>query len=255
MLPDAVPESGFLAAMRDATRPAPGNLGAPGGRPAGNRFDVYRNNMAVGLVEALADIFPAVRAQCGAARFHDVARLYVADHPPQSKLLFQYGASFAEFLDAFAPARQQMPWLADLARLERGWLDAWHAADADPLANDALAAVAPDRLAELVFVAHPAARVVASRFAIHDLFIDGRDGRQTANPHAPQAVLIARPHLAVTVHPLDGANAAFFSAILAGTALGAATESANRTDPAFNLANAIGVLLTAGATAALELDR
>jgi hypothetical protein len=26
-----------------------------------------------------------------------------------------------------------MPWLADTARIERAWLDAYHAADAEPL--------------------------------------------------------------------------------------------------------------------------
>ena len=76
-----------------------------------------------------------------------MARFHVRATPPTSPLLFEYGRDFPDFIARYEHARA-MPWLADVARIERAWLDAYHAADAEPLAPAALAAIPPDRLAE-----------------------------------------------------------------------------------------------------------
>lgn len=46
---------------------------------------------------------------------------------------------FPDFIERYEHA-QSMPWLADVARIERAWLDAYHAAD-----TEALSAEAPGR--------------------------------------------------------------------------------------------------------------
>jgi len=43
--------------------------------------------------------------------------------PPTSPLLFEYGRDFPAFIEGYEHA-QDMPWLADTARIERAWLDA-----------------------------------------------------------------------------------------------------------------------------------
>jgi hypothetical protein len=40
-------QTGFATALLDPARPAPEGLVNPFGGPAGKRFDVYRNNVAV----------------------------------------------------------------------------------------------------------------------------------------------------------------------------------------------------------------
>ena len=89
-----------------------------------------------------------------------MARFHVRETPPTSPLLFEYGRDFPAFIERYEYA-QGMPWLADTARIERAWLDAYHAADAAPLTASDLASFPPERLADLVFAPHPATRVRA----------------------------------------------------------------------------------------------
>jgi hypothetical protein len=242
----------FAAALHDPASTEPDSVSGPRGKGARKRFNVYRNNVAHGLTQAMGSVFPAVKALCGEARFNDAARLHLAENPPHSRLVFVLGHGFGDFLDAFPPARAQMPWLADLARLERAWLDAWHAADAAPLDAAALAAIAPEALHHARFSAHPAARVVPSRFAIHALFQAGRAGAAFGgDPATPQSCLVTRPHLSVEVRLLDGAGAAYFSVILAGQTLGEAAAEAFAIDPGFDLAAHLSALLQSGATVAV----
>ncbi len=58
-------QSAFRAAILDADRPAPPDLQDGLGRPAKRRFNVYRNNVAVSLTEALEAGFPAVARLLG----------------------------------------------------------------------------------------------------------------------------------------------------------------------------------------------
>jgi len=65
----------FSAALLDAALPAPPGLVGPDGEPGPKRFAVYRNNVVVGLVEALRDAFPAVCRIVGIEFFEAMARL------------------------------------------------------------------------------------------------------------------------------------------------------------------------------------
>ena len=91
-------------------------------------------------------MFPATRRITGPDFFRAMARFHVRATPPTSPLLFEYGRDFPDFIERLR-ACAAMPWLADVARIERAWLDAYHAADAAPLAAEALASVPPERLA------------------------------------------------------------------------------------------------------------
>ena len=152
---------------------SPSLIAGPKGKGAVKRYNVYRNNVTVSLIEALAAIFPAVRRITGEEFFRAMARFHIRETPPNSALLFEYGRDFPAFIAAYEYA-QDMPWLADVARIERAWLDAYHAADAEPLSPSALAAVPAERLADLVFTPHPAARIVRSRFAAVTIFAANR---------------------------------------------------------------------------------
>ena len=50
---------GFRAAILDPRLEKPGTVAGPRGKQAVKRFNVYRNNVTVSLISALADIFPA----------------------------------------------------------------------------------------------------------------------------------------------------------------------------------------------------
>lgn len=184
----------LASALMDPSRPTPAIVSGPAGKDAIKRYNVYRNNVMVGLTDALAAIFPAVQRITGIDFFRAMARQHVRLTPPTSPLLFEYGRYFPAFIESYEYARA-MPWLADVARIERAWLDAYHAADAEPLAADALAAIPPARLAGAVFVAHPAAHIMRSPFSAVAIFAANRGEGTSGQIDASIAedALITRP--------------------------------------------------------------
>src|SRR5271163_1969018 len=147
----------FASALIDPDSKTPAIVVGPRGKVAVKRYNVYRNNVTVSLIEALAAIYPAVQRITGVEFFRAMARSHIRATPPISPLLYEYGRDFPAFIETYEYARA-MPWLADTARIERAWLDAYHAADAEPLSAVALGSFPQQRLAELRFVVHPATR-------------------------------------------------------------------------------------------------
>jgi hypothetical protein len=247
---------GFTPALLDPERAAPTLVAGPRGKAVARRYNVYRNNVTVSLIDALADTFPATQRIVGEEFFRAMARIHVRQSPPTSPLLFEYGRDFAGFVENFEHARG-LPYLADVARIERAWLDAYHAADAAPLAPDVLAAIPPERLGEVTFVPHPAARIVRSRFPAVTIFAvnrsDGPVGRiETAEP---EDALITRPGLDVFVRRLPPGCAVFIGNLLAGRPLAEAASAAVEDCEAFDLSAAIAGMIEAGVLSAIAPGR
>jgi hypothetical protein len=238
----------FAPALLDPARAAPAILTGPNGKAAAKRYDVYRNNVTVSLIDALAAIYPAVQRITGLDFFRAMARFHVRQTPPASPLLFDYGRGFPEFIAQYEHA-QAMPWLADVARIERAWLDAYHAYDAAPLAPARLAAVAPERLADLVFKPHPTMRIVRSPFSAVTIFAANRDGAPSTRIDAstPEDALITRPEFDVAVRHLPPGGAVFAACLASGQPLGEAAASALEASPQFDIATNIAGLIESGA--------
>ena len=186
--------------------------------------------------------------------FRAMARFHIRETPPASPLLFEYGREFPAFIERYEYA-QGMPWLADTARVERAWLDAYHAADAAPLAASDLAAFPPERLADLVFTPHPAARLVRSRFAAVTIFAANREPGPVEAIDASQAedALITRPELDVVVRRLAPGEAEFLSALIAGRPLGEAADAALKAHPGFDIGAGLATLIESGAFVSARL--
>lgn len=238
----------FTTGLLDPDRAPPDAVSGPNGKAAVKRYAVYRNNVTVSLIDALAANFPATLRITGPDFFRAMARFHVRETPPTSPLLFEYGRDFADFIGRYEYARS-MPWLADVARLERAWLDAYHAADAEPLAFGALASIQPERLADTVFVPHPATRVIRSLYPVVTIFAvnrsDGPVGRIEAS--GAEDALVTRPGLEVFVRHLPAGGAVFLDRLTAGEPLGEAARAAFAESAAFDLSANIAGLLQAGA--------
>lgn len=255
MQPDLSQKS-FAAGLLSPGIDLPEGVVDPDGRPAPKRYAVYRNNVTVSLIEAIVAGYPAVQALVGEAFFRAMARQFVRSHPPCSPLLMDYGAGFAEFIENYAPARP-LPFLPDVARLERAWLDAFHSADAVPLAANRLAGLGEADLARSRLVAHPATRLVVSRFAVFDLWRAGRGMRDIADidPGLAQAALVVRPEVVVDVLGLSRGGASFAARLMAGADPVSAAGDALAAEPEFDLAAALATMLSAGAFADIETLR
>ena len=182
-----------------------------------------------------------------------MARFHVRATPPTSPLLFEYGHDFPDFIERYEYA-QSMPWLADVARIERAWLDAYHAADAEPLAPQALACVPPALLADIVLTPHPAMRIVRSPFPAVTIFAANRSAGPVGRIEAtePEDALVTRPGLEVVVRRLPPGGAAFLVRLVSGEPLGAAAAAALAESPDFDLPANIAGMLEAGAFTAIE---
>lgn len=235
-LPD---QAAFRTALLDAAQPYPQGVQDASGRPAQKRFDVYRNNVAVSLTEALETAFPALRALVGDDFFRAMAGVFLRAHPPSSPVMMFYGAQMPEFLRGFPPAAG-LAYLPDIAQLELALRRAYHAADATPLAPEALQALDPDALAGARISLVPAAILVTSAHPLYDIY------RAATRPDTPkpraeaQSVLVTRPDLDPQLDPLAPASARLIAALRAGTPLGAAAEAAG---PDLDLGAALHLLL------------
>lgn len=238
----------FSAALLNPDRETPALVSGPAGKAAAKRYAVYRNNVTVSLIDALAAVYPAVQRITGIEFFRAMARFHIRETPPTSPLLFEYGQDFPAFIERYEYA-QGMPWLADTARVERAWLDVYHSADEAQLTASALAAFPPERLGDLLFSPHPAVRIVRSRFAAVTIFAANREPAPVVAIDASQAedALITRPELDVVVRRLAPGEAEFLSALIAGRPLGEAAGVAIEAHPDFDLGAGLATLIGSGA--------
>ena len=238
----------FAEALADPARGPPEFALGRDGRPDARRFAVYRNNVAVGLSQALEARFSVTRRLVGEEFFRALLRAFIAAHKPADAVLIRYGAGFPAFLQAFPPARD-LGFLPDVAALENAWVEAYHAAEAAPVALSALGEIAPERLETVRFVLHPAVRLLrfatpaASLWAAHQ--VEGAP----APPERwePEDALVTRPHAEVFVRTLPPGGYDLFAALRDGAMLGeaAAPVIAAGGDPGAHLVG----LFAAGAVA------
>jgi hypothetical protein len=239
-------ESRFAAAIADPAQPIPQGLTSARGAPDRLRFAVYRNNVHVSLVEALAKAFPVTRRLVGEEFFRAMARAYVSERKPDSPILITYGWRFPDFVADFLPAAR-LAYLPDLARLERAWLQSYHAAEAEPLDAGEVLGQAPDVLLGLRFSAHPATRLVRSNHAIGSIWAAHQ--AETVKPvetARPEAVLLTRPHAEVRATVLPEADIHCAARLLDGTPLGEAAGEALAGNPDFDAGRALSGLLALG---------
>lgn len=239
----------FHAALLAPSAAPPEGLLAPGGRPAGRRFDVYRNNVAVSLTEALEAGFPVLRRLVGEAFFKAMAGVFLRSHPPASPVLSDYGADLPAFIERFEPA-SGLPYLADVARLELALRRAYHAADAAPMAPERLQSLSPDALMAARLGLAPAVVVLRSRFPVHAIWAaNAGTGDGQVRSGAAQCVLVTRPGFDPRADAITPAEAAFVEAIADGQAFGAALD---RAGDALDLAPLLGRLFAGEALITLE---
>lgn len=244
----------FSAALLSPEAETPALVTGPHGKRADKRYAVYRNNVTVSLIAALASIFPAVERITGPDFFRAMARFHVRETPPTSPLLFEYGQDFPAFIDRYEYA-QTMPWLSDVARIERLWLDSYHAADAPALAADALSAVPQEALGSLIFRPHPATRLISSAHPAVTIFAMNRgDGPVGRVEDRPEDGLITRIGDEVTIRLLAPGQAIFLGALLQSRCLAVAATLALEAEPAFDLAGAFGDMIAAGVFSHITLE-
>jgi len=247
-------QAAFASALLDPQSACPEGVFSANGADPASRFAVYRNNMQSSLINALADSYPVVVQLVGDAFFRAMAGVFVRNNPPLSPLMKDYGSAFADFIEDFEPAAS-VPYLADVARLERLRTIAYHAGDACPLDHQQIAAalVDPQALSGLTMALHPSLHLLDSAFAVvaiwaahqHTATLAGIDLNQG------QQALVLRNGLDVEVLAIDAGASAFIQHLKNGRTLVQALESA----PAFDLSQTLALLISYNAITHLHLDK
>ncbi len=214
-------------------------------------FLVYRNTVMKGCIDALVANYPTVARLVGDGWFRAAATTFVRQSPPQRPMLVDYGAGFPDFLRTFEPAAE-LPYLSDVALLDRYWTEAHIAADQTPLAARTVAECAPHVLARTMLVPHVSARW--RWFPDQPIHALWRCNREDANTDELQTfvwrgegVLVVRPYVTVETIELSAGGCAFMNACASGAPLSDAGLAALDAEHDIDLSTLIAQLLNVGA--------
>ena len=238
----------FIRALYDEADAIP-HLASLSGQPG---FAVYRNTVVKGCIDTLAANFPTVQRLVGEQWFRSAALVYVRATPPSAVSMMAYGEDFPQFLAQFPPAAE-LPYLADIARLDRFWIEAHAAADDIRLDAAVLGALAPPALAQTVL--RPRASTHWQWFPECPAYTIWNVNR--AQQEMPgdltwvaEGALLTRREGVVCWQTLDLGGCELLDACAAGLPLEAAVNRAVQAEPAQDIARILADLLAAGAFAA-----
>jgi hypothetical protein len=130
----AANDDSAIGAVKDEWRAAANRLGTR----SASGFPIYQNNYRAQLVGCLEISFPLVHGWLGDDAFLQAAVTHIEAHPPYDWTLDAYPAHFGATLATLYPNN---PDLYELAWIELALSDAFVAADAEPIALDALASI------------------------------------------------------------------------------------------------------------------
>ena len=238
----------FAAALLDPSLAVPPHLVGPDGEPSPKRFAVYRNNVVVGLTEALHANFPVACRIVGEEFFQAMARAFIASYPPHSPILLDYGIGFADFIADFEPAAS-LPYLPDVARIERAWTEAYHAHEAAPIGPEVLASIPSDQTANICFAVHPSLRIVRSQFpalTIWRMNVDDGVAAPVDLDSGGEDTLIVRPAADVEVRSMPSGGAEFLASLANGMTLADATKAAMNDSALFALSANLSAVIRVG---------
>ncbi|HEY9039966.1 MAG TPA: DNA-binding domain-containing protein [Roseovarius sp.] len=236
----------FRTALMDAGAAAPPGLSDGRGRPAGRRFEVYRNNVASSLTDALEVGFPAIAKLIGQRNFRAVMGEFLRQHPPDVPMIAQYGAALPGFLDGFAPLAH-LGYLADVARLEQALRDSYHAADCEPIDPAILQSKPPDSLPAARIALAPALRIIRSRWPVHAIWTYAMQDGAPQPTGAAQDVIVTRPGFDPQMAVPGPGGAAFVQGLADGHPIGVAHDIALKDAPHFDLSETLTILIGGGA--------
>jgi hypothetical protein len=208
-------------------------------------FAVYRNTATRGAIEALRASYPTVDMLVGEEMFTEVALDFRRESPPSGPVLSDYGADFAAFL-ARQPWTSELPYLADVARLDWLWLATF-------LAPDAPVTPQPAGGASRIGL-HPATRFAWLQTPAMTIWLAHRQPGGMAEldlDWADEGALFTRPGLSVNAEKIDPA---FHHLLAACAAPAAISDVAAAVSAAFPTSNVPELLQRGVASGALIIQ-
>jgi hypothetical protein len=192
-------------------------------------LEVYRNNARANRSQALADAYPTVCALLGEEGFATLAYRYVENQPSPAADLHRDGAALPQFI-AGVPELDDLPWLADCARLDWALHRAHRAEDLAAINPATLASGGEAGLAARRVFLHPAVALIDSAWPIAAILAFHHGGPPPDGAPGAQSVLVWRDHWQC----VTPAESACLRALAAGSSLGAALFAGQTRDDNFD---------------------
>jgi hypothetical protein len=161
-----------------------------------DRLRIYANASFYPLLDTFKEDFPCTHAVLGDINFHNLVTGYLIEYPPTEPSLLYAGRQLPDYLKVGEKSGKpvlRMPFVADISRVERATLEAFHAADAEALGGTSLRAVAPESWATLRIRLHPAAQILDLGWRVDAVMTAIKEGQQWEPPEAaPTMILVWR---------------------------------------------------------------
>jgi hypothetical protein len=214
-------------------------------------FAVYRNTTPVALAEALRANYPVVAELLGDALFAETAFAFAHRHPASDPVLLGYGPAFPGFLAEQAWIAD-LPYLPDVAAIERLRTEAHMAADAPALDFTDFARIGTDHWPTLRLRPHPATRIAwltTPALTIWRAHHETPDFEMLSPEWCAEGVLVTRPNGVLQVHELNAPAHRLIFGLRLGETAGQAAAATASTYAGADIASAFATLVNAGALA------
>ena len=186
-----------------------------------DRWHVYAHGYVARIAEAASLEYAAIRRILGPEAFEAMLERYLAVFPPRSFDLGRVGDRLPAFLE-FDRLTAELPFLPDLARLERSIAESFVAADGEPVRWEALRGRPVEALLGLRFGLLPGVALVRSDWPLDALwacrFEENDDAVSIALEGRPSNVLVFRRDGRVRVEAVSEEEARLVEAASCGDA-------------------------------------
>ena len=215
-------------------------------RPAQGAMAVYRNTVIHGAVEALRSNYPVIEQIVGEEMFEHIAVDFASTCPPRDPVLALYGGELADWLVQRSWIAD-LPYLPDVARVERLHVSSLFAPDEERLPSEHAAQLA--RLPSTSLRLHPAAGFAWLSTPAMSIWLahQGPAAAEIAPEWKGEGALFARPK-PFTSHAAVISRAAhrLLSGVRLGESLGASMAAAAKLYPEEDCAAVLASLVTLG---------
>lgn len=190
------------------------------------RVAIYHGMYMLRMIEALTVDYGALAHFLGEHAFEHLVRDYVQQFPSRSYTLNRLGDAMPEYIASSTLKRRIF--LRDLAKLELAMTQVFDEAEAEPLPADAIASIAPERVADARITPIPALRLLSLDYDANETFQAWRDERPMKPRREKTWLAVHRRDYGVFRMPLAREGFAFLECLVARQTIGDAITTFHR---------------------------
>jgi len=179
------------------------------------RLDIYAQMYCARLLDALMEDFPRIAVILGEDQFRELGRTYLRQYPSSQPSLRYLGDHFPEFV-ATQVVSTMLPFLRDLARLERARVEVFDALDVEPLRSEDLQVISPEAWATIRFQMIPALETLTCAWPVHHVWKDESFTKSDRIYQSPTVLRVWRQDFDVYQASMDTIECAALTTLCAG---------------------------------------